>query len=285
MSLTIAQRAKEHIIVVAHRGVSGGNIPCNTIVAYETALKQGADMIEIDLDMTVDGKLVIFHPQMEVPHLGYHGRITELPFEKVKELRYVNFDQAPTQFGIETFDDVLEQFKGRCLINVDKFWGHPAEIYKAIQRHGMTEQMLVKSAPSEAVYDVLEELAPDIAFMPVINQPLDEKFLGRRINYVGAEVLFEHDDSPVATREFIDAMHRDGKFVWVNSIIYYYKRQLSGGHSDDTALTSDMDLGWGYLADHGFDIIQTDWPGMLIDYLKKTNRYFRESLNILPSAN
>ena len=70
-------------------------------------------------------------------------------------------------------------------------------------------------------------------------------------------------------------MHRDGKLVWVNSIIYSYKEQLAGGHSDDSALCESMDYGWGWLADRGFDLIQTDWPGMLVSFLKESGRYYK----------
>ena len=70
-------------------------------------------------------------------------------------------------------------------------------------------------------------------------------------------------------------MHRDGKLVWANSIIYNYKTQLSAGHSDDTALSESMDLGWGWLANKGFDLIQTDWPLMLINYLKEIGKYYK----------
>ena len=87
--------------------------------------------------------------------------------------------------------------------------------------------------------------------------------------------VFKKDTAEVASEEFIERMHRDGILVWANSIIYNYKQQLSGGHSDDTALTVSEDEGWGWLADRGFDIIQTDWPMMLIDYLKRTERYYR----------
>ena len=125
MKFDIKATAKEHIVVVAHRGVAGGNIPCNTLVSYETALKQGADMIETDLDFTADGKLVIFHPGMERNHLYTDKSIEQMPWEEVKQLRYVNGDNAYTQFGIVTFDDLLETFKDRCYINIDKFWGNP----------------------------------------------------------------------------------------------------------------------------------------------------------------
>ena len=151
MKFDIQQTAKDHRIVVAHRGVAGGNIPCNTMTAYETALKQGADMIETDLDFTADGKLVIFHPGMERNHLFLDKSIEQMPWEEVKKLRYVNNDNCYTQFGILTFDELLETFKGRCYINIDKFWGNPANIYKAIKAHDMVDQCLVKSGYSEEV--------------------------------------------------------------------------------------------------------------------------------------
>ncbi len=277
MIFDLHKTAEENIVIVAHRGAFGGNIPCNVIPAYETALKQGADMIEIDVDMTADGTLVIFHPGMEPHHLGCTRRIPEMSDAEVAALRYVNYDRTPTQFGVETLDDVLETFKDRCYINVDKFWGHPAEIYAAIKRHGMVEQMLVKSAPSEQVFTVLCEVAPELPYMPIVKSthPLHERLMASGLNYIGAEVIFPEEDMEVASPAFIDRMHRDGKLVWANSIIYNYKDQLSAGHSDDTALTEDPALGWGWLARRGFDIIQTDWPLMLREYLQGQGLLYR----------
>ena len=279
MNFDLKKTADEHIVVVAHRGTAGGNIPCNTITAYEIALKQGADMIETDISMTSDGKLVIFHPKMEPHHLRSDLHIPELTYDEVKEkLRYVNYDRAPTQFGVESFDDLLETFKGRCYINVDKFWDNPEEIYRAVKRHDMMDQILVKSTLNDKVIKVLEELAPEIPFMPVVSEqhPEHENLMKKNINYVGAEVLFKKDDSYLANPEFIEKMHRDGKMVWVNSIIYNHIAQLSGEHSDDTAFTVSYDYGWGWLADRGFDIIQTDWPIMLVNYLKESGKYYKK---------
>ena len=277
MRFDISSAAKDKMFIVAHRGTPGGNIPCNTIAAYEIARRQGADMIEIDLTTTADGKLVIFHPGMEKAHLCSDKKIPELTFEEVRQLRFVNTDNVPTQFGVENFDDLLEHFKGRCFINVDKFWDNPAEIYKAIKRHGMTDQVLVKSGLSDNVLKVLEEIAPELAFMPIVERthPRHGELKSRNINYVGAEVLFYSDDDTVCSKDFINMMHKDGKLVWANSIIYNVRAQIAAGHSDDTALCEDMEKGWGWLADRGFDIIQTDWPLMLINFLKETNRYFK----------
>ena len=277
MKFDLIEATKEKILVVAHRGSAGGNIPCNTIAAYENALRQGADMIEVDLEMTADGHLVIFHPGMEPSHLNCKRHIPEMTLEEVRELRYVNYDRVPTQFGVEMFDDVLETFRGRCFINVDKFWGHPAEISKAIRRHGMSDQMLVKSAPSDDVVRVLSELAPEIAYMPIIRgiDGTHEKLMESNIRYIGCEILFFDDSEPQASPDFIARLHRNGKLAWGNSIIYNCKKQIAAGHSDDTAICGDPENGWGWLADHGFDVIQTDWPILLINYLKSTGKYYK----------
>lgn len=277
MDFNLREKAKENIIIAAHRGSCAGNIPCNTLAAYEIALKQGADMVEVDVSCSIDGKLFLFHPFMEHAHLNKLVLLNTLPYSLVEKFHYVNCDNTPTQFGISSFDDFLEQFKGRCYINIDKFWDNPERIYKAVKRHNMTDQMLVKSRMNQKVVRVLKELAPELPFMPIVRDehPMHSQLLSENINYVGVEVLFSDEGSTVASEEFIRQMHRDNILVWVNSIIYNYKQQLSGGHSDDTALTLSEDYGWGWLADRGFDVIQTDWVMMLIDYLERSGKYYR----------
>ena len=279
MSFNLIEKSKENIIVVAHRGAPGGNIPCNTMAAYEIALKQGADMLEVDLNCSLDGQLFLFHPMMESAHLDKPILLNTLPMSLIKKMHYVNYDNAPTQFGITTFDDFLETFKDRCFINIDKFWSNPEKIYNAVKRHGMTDQILVKSQLKKdgKVLDMLENLAPELAFMPIVHESYDQhdEIKKRNINYVGVECCFKQDNAEVASEEFLEKMHRDDILVWANSIVFSYKAQLAGGHSDDTALTESEEKGWGWLADRGFDMIQTDWPGMLIDYLKKTDRYYK----------
>ena len=57
----IRESAKERILLAAHRGVAGGNIPCNTIAAFEIALRQGTDIMELDVQRSADGNLYVFH--------------------------------------------------------------------------------------------------------------------------------------------------------------------------------------------------------------------------------
>ena len=62
MQNSLSEAAAERRLIVAHRGVSGGNIPCNTLAAYEIALRQGADMIEIDVEMSATESSSSFIP-------------------------------------------------------------------------------------------------------------------------------------------------------------------------------------------------------------------------------
>ncbi len=270
MEFDICKRVKEGTVIAAHRGVFGANIPCNTLTAYEIALRQGADMLEVDVDRTKDGKLVIFHPTKEAEQLYPAGiKVPEMTYADIlASVRYRNYDRTPTEYSLNTLDEVLETFRGRCYINIDKFWENPEEIVKAIRRFGMEEQIIVKTDPSKYMFDLMETYAPEIQYLPIIRADnVHEELMHRRLRYVGAEVLFPTDDSPFTTEAFIDKMHGDGKVIWVNSIVYDYRVQLAGGHSDDRAMQGDADGSWGWLVDKGYDIIQTDWTSELYGYL------------------
>ena len=271
--LTLKQAAKEKLLLVAHRGVWGGNIPCNTLQAFESALFEGADMIELDVDCTADGKLVIFHPGMESAMLGYPERISRMPYDLVRQLRYINIDNVPTQYGIPTLDEALLLLRDRCFINVDKFWKHPKEISAAIRAHGMTEQVLVKSKPTKEMLDVVEEYCADMPFMAIIRTPEElEAVRARKLRFVGSEILFENDDAPVVSPAFIEKCHARGELLWCNSIVYNYREVIAGNHTDDRAMCGFAEEAWGWIADRGFDLIQTDRVLNAALFFEKTGR-------------
>ena len=72
MESIIELRKKTGVLVAAHRGTSGGNIPPNSIAAFDIALKEGADILEMDLFQSIDGELFVFHTGMEPSHLDRH---------------------------------------------------------------------------------------------------------------------------------------------------------------------------------------------------------------------
>lgn len=279
----IKKDAAERIIIVAHRGSCGGNIPCNTMAAYEIAVQHGADMIEVDVSKSADGTLWILHPKMEYVHLNYLGtefaqRLPDMHDDEIRRLRYVSADRAYTEWPLCTLDEVFDRFKGVCYINIDKFWENPREISDAIRAHGMEEQIIAKTSPKPELFDIIEEYGHGIQYLPILkkDEGVHEELMHRNIRYVGAEVVFADENSYIASREFIDKLHGDGKLVWANAILYNYKVPLAGGHSDDVSLVKDPALGWGWLADRGYDIIQTDWVLAMAKYLGESGKRYRK---------
>ena len=268
----IRQLAKEKgVLIAAHRGVAGGNIPCNTLQAYEIALRQGADIVEIDVAVTKDRQLFVFHPGMEPYHLRESRYIRDMTADEVKDLRFVNQDQTPTLYPVSTLDEVFDLLKGRCIINVDKFWTAIPEITAAIRRHGLVDDVIVKTSPKPEYFKAVEEYAHDLPFMPVVNRtdPYTAELMKMNINLIGAEVLFASEDAEVAAPEYIEKMHKAGLLLWVNPIVYNYKADLVAGHNDDRAMTESMEDNWGWLIDRGFDILQTDWTLPMKLFLEK----------------
>lgn len=270
MKNTLHLYNNDNVQVVAHRGAAGSNIPCNTIPAFDIALKGGASILEMDLFKSIDGKIFIFHTGKEPYQLNKNIDLTKLDSEEIKKLRLINVDFYPTQWGINSFDDVLEHFKGRCILNLDRIGDCIPDVIKAVERHNMKDQVLLKHAPIPSVLKIIEDVAPDYMFMPIYMEEDNASGIIEKmnINYIGAELVFKTEESSVIQPEYIESMKKRGKTLWGNAVLYNYKIPLSAGHTDDVSMIDDPDKGWGWLVDHGFDIIQTDWTYQCCKYLK-----------------
>ncbi len=261
---------KERILISAHRGVSGANIPCNTLEAFELALRQGADIIELDITKSLDGELFVFHPFMDFPHLG---KLIPMQFKTsnfIKKIKYVNVDMTKTKYGVSTFDEVLDFLKGKCVINVDKFWQHPKKIVDVLKRHDMENDVIIKSYVNEKSLKAVAELAPRIPYMPMVRnftEGLEEMITNKGINLVAEELIFNSLDSSLVSNKHIEFLQELGLLVWGNSIVYNYKDVISGAKTDDLAIIGREDDVWGWFKNKGFDVIQTDWVVELKNYL------------------
>lgn len=256
-------------LLAAHRGVCGANIPCNTLAAYAIALQQGADIIELDVSKSLDGELFAFHPGMEPVYLKCGKMISEMTAREVREVPLLNQDEVPTHYRVPTLEEALAFLKDKAYINVDKFWTDVEGITACIRRAGVERQAIVKTYLEEDALREVEKFAPDLMFMPMVRHKDEstEMLLKRNINLIGNEVLFDRETDEVISDAYIAEMHRKGLLIWANAIVYNEKDVISAGHTDDVSLTEDPDLGWGWLIRKKVDIIQTDWPLMLKQYI------------------
>ncbi|MBR5620151.1 MAG: glycerophosphodiester phosphodiesterase family protein [Clostridia bacterium] len=271
---SIFENAGRMPLVCAHRGSSAGNIPCNTLAAFNAALLQGADMIELDVAISADGKHYVFHPGMEQAYLKTQSPIRTLPSEEVDRLSFYNSDDTKTQFGVVPLAEAFAFLRGKCYINVDKFWTDVPGISRVIRACGVENQVVVKTGTDAQELELVRQYASDFMFMPIVRgrDDVTDRLVSDGVRCIGAEVLFETLDEPCCSPAYITQMHEKGRVLFVNAEVYDHTAVISAGLTDDVSVAQSPESGWGKLADMGFDIIQTDWSGLLKNYLRSRSK-------------
>lgn len=273
-NLPIAEnrRQMKRPLLAAHRGVSGANVPCNTLAAFKIALDLGADVIELDVAKSRDGKYFVFHPGMEKVFIGADSKlIAEMTAEEVSSVRLLNSDLVKTSYKIPTLAEAFEFLRGKAYINVDKFWTDVEGISAEIRSAGVERQVIVKTYTDEESLKRVAKYASDFMFMPMVRKvdTVTDMLLSHGVNQIGAEILFETEGDEVISPEYIDKMHERGLLIWMNSIVYNERDVISAYRTDDISLTDSPERGWGWMIRHGADFIQTDWLMNLKAYLDK----------------
>lgn len=263
--------AEKKVLIASHRGVSGGNILENTIPAFQNALLHGADIVEMDCALSTDKKLYVYHTGYEKFHFGLEDRqLDELDSSEIEALHFTNRYFVKVSQGVEKLENAFLFLKGKCLINLDRAYRAPDAALDLIRRLGMQDQVIYKTFVEEELLKHLEEKYPDIMFMPLMGKEKEIEILEKfRLNYVGCELVFRSVEQDIVKRENLAYLKDRYKMLWANPITCEDDLILTGGKNDNLSVTDSFDQGWGWLIDAGFNVLQTDWPALLLRYLKE----------------
>ena len=106
-------------IILAHRGASA-HAPENTLAAFELALAQGADGIELDVKLSADGHVVVIHDPTVDRTTSAHGRVKDLSLAELRALNAGSFFSSNfSTEKIPMLEEVFETFGKRIFINVE----------------------------------------------------------------------------------------------------------------------------------------------------------------------
>lgn len=260
---------REGILVAAHRGTCGGNIIENTTDAYECAIRHRADIVEMDAVRSADGKLFMFHDGNEKRLLGPDRNIKTMTSEEILSYDYMNQTWDRTAVKVNTLDQALGYLKGRTLINLDRAWDIWEYVIPEIVRHDMLDQVIIKSDPEPRFLDFLEREKVPVMYMPKAMSAADvERTIDLDINIVAYEMIFTDEENDLLDPDNRRRWHDRGVYFWTNALKLKDSWNRSANHDDNNAILKNPDDNWGWLADKGFDIIQTDWPLLLKTYLE-----------------
>lgn len=105
--------------IFAHRGASN-YAPENTIAAFDLAIQQNADAIELDAKLCADGNIVVIHDQTVDRTTPASGKVADMTLAELRILDAgSHFDIAFHRETIPTLDQVLEAIGKRIYINIE----------------------------------------------------------------------------------------------------------------------------------------------------------------------
>ena len=109
----------------AHRGLHGGDAPENSLAAFARAADAGFG-IELDVQLTRDGRLVVHHDESLLRVCGADARIRDLTFEELRR------HPLPDGSHVPEFCEVLALLQGRVPLLVEiKHYGGAEPVARA----------------------------------------------------------------------------------------------------------------------------------------------------------
>lgn len=254
------------VLVIMHRG-DWRNYPENSLLSLKGAIEIGTDIVETDVSLTKDGVPVIMHDKTVDRTTTGKGDVRGFTLDSLKTLYLRNGYGAATVYKVPTLKEFMETSKGKVVVNLDKCYGIFNEIYEVLKETGTVNQVIMKG---NASYEDFLKKYPNsnngISYMTVVEfSKKDQTKLISDPSKVSVPVAYELVFSKDSVNELndLDLLKKNGSRVWVNSLW----GALCGNHDDDKALT-DINGSYEWLIEKGFNMIQTDRPQLLLNYLR-----------------
>lgn len=278
----------QRVMNMAHSG-GEDEAPMNTMYALERADGLGADMLEIDVQLTRDGDLAVIHDATVDDSTDHTGPVDEYTMDELREMDAAHWfvpgrstvhddpdaeyplrgarhgdvevdGYQPEDFGVPSLSDVLEEFPDTP-VNIEiKGSGTPQSFLDTAEALGDQlaptdrEDLIVGSFSDDAL-ERFHELAPDIAMSAGQDAMIGYYLSGTPLpeGVVALQVPITYSGIRVVTREFVDRAHRDG---------YAVHAWFSGSAPDDAD-------SYAQIVDTCVDGLMPSRPGVLEEVLSQ----------------
>ena len=263
----------KYVVVVSHRG-DWRNYPENSIPAFESCIRMGVDVVELDLKMTSDSVLVLSHDGTCNRATTGKGVISTMTLDSLKgfNLRYVNGVKSP--YKMPTLKEALEVCKDRICVNIDQGYQYYDQVLAITEELGVTDQILIKGKKMMAEVNAkMAEYEHNMMYMPIIDilYPRGAELFNQYMEAGDVPLAYEvcfaelNDVAKNCCKKVVES----GSKLWVNTLW----PSLNGGYDDNAAYeAADPGEIYDVILGLGTSIIQTDRPEMLIKYLEKKGR-------------
>jgi len=249
----------DHFTVIAHRGASA-YYPENTIESFEGAINLGAEMIELDVQLSRDGEVVVFHDEKINRCTNGRGKLAAYSLAQLKNL------DAGSWFGrkfkgakIPKLDEVLDLCRDKIAVNIEiktesvadeLSCGIEERCLNIVEKHGMRRHVVFSSFDPRALKH-LKEIDQSVAVAVLYEKKIYRDKIPSEI-----VALFGADCFNCALKELSKKKLADLKEHGISANVY----------------TVDIKSGMLCLMEAGVEGIFTNKP----DILKKAADEFRQ---------
>jgi glycerophosphoryl diester phosphodiesterase len=207
----LGSRGNQPVLVIAHRG-SSINAPENTLAAFRLAMAEGADFVELDVQESLDGSVVVHHDSDLMKVAGSPMKIWE---HTLAELRTVDIgSHSGPQFKDErmaTLAEALEVCKASARVLIElKSYGHNQHledrVAAIVEAAGMANDCMYMTL-DHSMAAKMKQLRPSWRVGVLAAKALGD-ITTLRADFVAVEAR-------MATRRFVRRAHHAGQDVYV----------------------------------------------------------------------
>lgn len=223
--------------ITAHRGASKER-PENTMAAFSKAIEDMADCIELDVQMTSDGYIVVMHDTSAYRTTGVAKNITDMTYAEVKNLDAGYwFSEKYRGERVPSLEEVLKLAKGKIKLNIEIKAAPDSEevaqkVVELIDKYSMEDECVITSFDYDALIKV-KKYNKDIQTGYILSVAYGKFYEIDGVDFFSVNASF-------LTKRVVDAIHNSGKQVY--------------------AWTVNNDASIKNLANKGVDNIITDAP-------------------------
>ncbi|MEC1548447.1 glycerophosphodiester phosphodiesterase [Bacillus rugosus] len=196
--------------IFAHRGASG-QFPENTMLAFEKGIEAGADGIELDVQLTKDGRIVVIHDERLDRTTSLKGFVKDTAYDIIKTANAAaNHNQTYSDIKVPLLEDVLSWAeKKNFLINIElknsviRYEGLEEKVLEAVKRFNTEERIILSTFNHESLA-LCARLAPHIERAALTSDVLYQA--DRYITSIPASGYHPKLNSPGASDEVLKKM-------------------------------------------------------------------------------
>jgi len=118
-SNTVFAQNLNSTLILAHRGAFlTSRYPENTLAAFRSAVEQGANGFELDVRLSMDGEIVVFHDKSFQRLMGVGDKVSHLNYSGIRKLRFLNLPKD-TKTNIPSLKEIFQEFGKSVVYNIE----------------------------------------------------------------------------------------------------------------------------------------------------------------------